>query len=560
MDQRHVHIDIESKSPVNLKTDGVYNYATHPDTDVLCICYAIDNGPVKLWEPRKLFPTELQNALEDSICWAHNAAFERLMFEHVILPKYGRACTPEWRCTAVLSRAYGLPSALGDVARFIGLPAQKSHAGQALIRKMCIPDKHGHFQWSENLLAEMLDYCVQDVQVERMIYLTLPDVVDWSAYAMSERINDRGILVDVGFAARAASFAEAEKADIKLQFNKLTGFNSPGSTSYTTHLHQKLLAHSNEAHNLAHWMSSLRLKDGEMVEKLSLAGDIVEALLERSADLPADVVTALELKQRYSRSSSAKFATMVARAGPDGRVRGSYLFLGASKTGRYSARGLQMHNMPRDTVDDPESYIVDGEPLSLEVLPALIRPSLYAPKGTTYVCSDWAGIEARALPWLSDMKLRNRGVINLLALFRRGGDVYVEAATDIYKVEHSEVTKVQRQVGKVAVLSLGYGGSLGAFKSMAAGYGVELEDEVIENVVASWRENNAWATRFWKQLVAAAIAAVTVPGSIHWSGRVYWVMEVTCSIAPCHQAGASLTHRQGLKHPQKHGWALSCLH
>jgi len=141
------------------------------------------------------------------------------------------------------------------------------------------------------------------------------------------------------------------------------------------------------------------------------------------------------------------------------------------------------------------------------------------------MCSDWAGIEARALPWLSDMKLHNRGVINLLALFRRGGDVYVEAATDIYKVEHSEVTKVQRQVGKVAVLSLGYGGSLGAFKSMAAGYGVELEDEVIEDVVASWRENNAWATRFWKQLVAAAIAAVTVPGSIHWSGRVYWVMD-----------------------------------
>ncbi|MEE8308604.1 MAG: hypothetical protein V3R81_15155, partial [Gammaproteobacteria bacterium] len=260
---------------------------------------------------------------------------------------------------------------------------------------------------------------------------------------------------------------------------------------------------------------------GEVVEGLTLASDVVDALLEKVDVLDERQRTALELKQQYARSSSSKFANMVARAQGDGRVRGSYLYLGAAKTGRYSARGLQMHNMPRDGVDNVDDYFLDAAPLSLAVLPALIRPTLYT-EGM-FVCSDWAGIEARALPWLADARLRNRDIKDLLMLFTEGGDIYVKEAQGIYG--HADINKTERQIGKVAVLSLGYGGSVGAFNSMAKNYGVHLKEDAIKGIVTAWREHNSWAARFWKQLMSAALSAVEVPDSVHVAGRTSWVME-----------------------------------
>lgn len=514
-----IHIDIETRSACDLPKRGAYNYAADPTTDVLCVCWAVDDGPIQSWEPRQPIPTELADAMADpdQLFWAHNAAFERLLFRDCIGPKYALPEVPleRWRCTAVLARSYALPSALGDVASAVGMPLQKDTKGKELIRRMSIPtwrDSKPYWEWSELLLRDMTDYCMQDVAVERAIHSLLPDRVDWQAYQVSERINDRGVLVDVPFAVRASGFADEEKASIKARFAALTGYPSPASPSFTRHVYEVL-----QGVGQGGIMHTLRTRDdGEVVDKLSLAGDIVDTLLE-DTELPAELREPLELKQRYSRSSSAKFITMVDRACDDDRVRGAYVYLGARKTGRYSSQGLQMHNMPRDSLPDPFLYLLDEVPLELEVLPALIRPSIYTPD--TFVCSDWAGIEARALPWLAG---RRRGVQELLDLFRDGGDVYVREAKHIYPGQ--EITKARRQVGKVAVLALGYGGGVGAFQSMARAYGVDMTDEVAQPIVDAWRDNNRWAVTFWRDLMQAAMEAVRVPGSRRKAGRVTFYM------------------------------------
>lgn len=528
MNTHHLHVDVETKSEVNLITQGAYNYAKHPSTDILCICFAEDDGEVQQWHPglglNATFNRLMELLLDPKVIkWAHNASFERLIFEHVVFPQYlGEPHVIQWRCTAVLARSYGLPSALADVAKFIGLPELKLSGGLALIRRMSIPP----FEHTPELLGDMIIYCIRDVRVERLIHSALPDSVNWEHYWLNERINDTGLLIDTAFAERAAGYAEVEKEQLRGEFMKLSGFKSPSSPLFTKWLYERLMQHE-PSRVVAAWMVTIKEKDGEQVEKISLAKDVVEALLERADLLPQDVAAMLEVKQAYARSSSSKYQTMLLRADPhDQRLRGAYLYLGASKTGRYSSRGLQMHNMPRDTVDDPEQFIVDGEPLTLAVLPALLRPTIYSP--ARLVCSDWSAIEARCLPWLADAHNRNPRVKQLLQLFADGGDVYVDEAANIFRKPTGAVDKADRQIGKVAILSLGYGGSVGAFSSMAKNYGVVLPQEDVKLIVEAWRSSNPWASAFWRALEDAAKAAVRRPGTIHHAGRVHFVVEGDC--------------------------------
>ena len=524
------HIDIESRSEVNLKTEGVYKYATHPSTEILCVCWAIDDGPVQRWDHTQQVPQALHDAMNrDAELWAHNAAFERLMF-HFNRQDLPRPHDLQWHCTAALARAYNLPSALGDTAKAINLPYQKDKRGEELIRLMSIPP----FKYSADLLAEMVAYCEQDVLVERGIHSVLPEPPwdIWHHYHVNEDINDEGIMVDTEFAAVAAQYAEAEKLLIKRKFATVMSdmgydhIQTPGSTLYSKVLADDLLA----AEKLDQYALVARYDEKEDKTKYSLAKDIVEALLEHPLELPLDHWRALELKQEYSRSSSSKFQKMLDRAGDNDRVRGAYVFLGAAKSGRYSSRGLQMHNMPRDGVEDPLD-IMDaavesgGHSLDLEQLPALIRPTLMPQEGSTFICGDWAGIEARALPWLADPKGRNRRVQQLMQMFRDGEDIYVDEAMNTFGLPASKITKALRQIGKVEVLSLGYGGSVGAFNAMGKNYGVTLPAHEVEQIVQAWRTKNAWAVAFWRLLMDAANEAFNAPGVMFGAGRVHFVRE-----------------------------------
>lgn len=507
----NMHLDLETRSEVDLKACGTYRYAKSPTTQLLCACYAVEGDEVIAWDGRDDMPEDLRRLLADDDClvWAHNAAFERLMFWHNLEREYGAPHVPleRWRCTATLARSFNLPASLEHAAQSIGLRHQKSKRGRELIRLMSVPP----YEFSEALNDEMIAYCRQDVIVERAIHSVLGGGTDemWRDYLVSERINDRGLLVDLEFAEVAAGLASREKEDIKRRFVELTGFNSPQSRTYTKALYEELHTTQIEASSVM-----------ERGEKISLDREVVNSLLEDHRDaLTAVQTAALELKQEYSGSSASKFQRMIDRADiEDERVRGVYILYGASKSKRYSSVGLQAHNMPRAKLlvagkpADPDAFINDvldnKVPLELPQLPALIRPTIMAPAGRTFVCGDWSGIEARALPWMSDAKLRNREVRKLLQRFIDGRDPYIAEAAGIYGIDEEDVTDDERLIGKVAILSLGYGGSVGAFRAMGKNYGLYLSETLMAEIVQGWRNANRWAKSFWELLMRAAMEAV----------------------------------------------------
>lgn len=480
-----LHIDLETRSHCNLLKAGTYNYATHPTTEVICMCWAKDDGPVETWIPGDSWPV-----WDEDVFCAHNAQFERLIFKHVLGINTDH---DQWLCTATLARAHALPGSLGDCARALRLHYQKDRRGEELIKLMSIPP----YDESDGLLGEMVDYCQRDVEVEREIYNTLPGLSDeiWAGYDVSERINDRGLLVDVELAEAVVPLAEAEQQSINRALADETGGDvlKPRSPKLTTWVYERLPLE----------LRSI-MQDDSKKSGMSLGGSVVTELLNVVED--QQVKRVLELKALASKSSVAKFQAMQDLAGPDNRVRGAYLYLGAAQTGRFSSRGLQVHNLPRDcskTPDEDRDLIMRGGlgGQVMKTLAAMLRPSIWAGSGSQFVCSDWAGIEARALPWLA-------GADDMLNVFREGLDVYVEAAKDIYGPAFVDGDKDQRQIGKVAVLSLGYGGAVGAFQSMARNYGVRVSDGRARRIVDSWREGNPWATQFWGNLMMAAHDAI----------------------------------------------------
>jgi DNA polymerase len=238
-----------------------------------------------------------------------------------------------------------------------------------------------------------------------------------------------------------------------------------------------------------------------------------------------EIEDVLELVQLGSKSSVAKFGRMVGRADDDdSRVRGAFVYAGASQTLRYASRGLQLHNMARDCfgveqTEDlieqmREGYILEddhGDLPVMQTLSKLLRPALIPAEGKVFVVGDWSSIEARALPWLAKSEYAKAR----LELFKQDVDIYVNTA--------EELGLGDRQIGKVAELSLGYGGALGAFNSMAKNYGVELDDMEVAKIVTAWRSKNVWCTIFWKELAQAATLAIRNPGKEQTAGRVKYL-------------------------------------
>lgn len=519
MNDLYVHIDIESRSRCDLKAHGAYNYAMDPSTEILFISWAVEDEAPHLWDWRDPFPDTLRVIFEDIadggdyVFKAHNAAFERLMFKYVLTRQVG---TPVleiqcFYCTACQARANALPDKLELCARALGGREQKSFKGAQLIAKLSIPNKDtGEFLEDPVLLREFGQYCKQDVRTERdigeyMRDLTLAERID---YVVSEEINDRGIQVDVPFAEVVVGYAEAEKDLLKRKTAILTKGEvlTPGSPKFTTWVYERL----DDKHQPI--METTSNKSG-----FTFDADCVSHLYEVWNDLSDDLRTAVQLKALSSKSSVSKFKAMVDRSGEDERVRGAFILYGGGQTHRYSSRGLQLHNMARDTNEDPfgvrDQFLdgtVDKDDL-FSLLKSMIRPSIMPAEGKALVCMDWSSIEAIVLPWSSGDPRAEKA----LNVFRRGQDVYVETA--------KALPWDDRQLGKVTVLSMGYGGGVGAFQSMAKNYGVAIPDYEADLIKVAWRRANPWAPAWWKTLETAAKLAMRDPGVMKAAGKVHYV-------------------------------------
>jgi DNA polymerase len=446
-------IDFETRSRCDLKARGVYNYAQDASTEVLCMSYAFDDGDVVTWLPGDPFPDLVRN--HTGQIRAHNAAFERLIFWYVLQIDFKLA---QFYCTASQARANCAPGSLEDVGRFAGAGIKKDHKGSQLIRLLSIPQADGQFRVDPAKMAEMVAYCEQDVRAMRAFSHAMRDLSadELADYHVNERINDRGVLLDLPLAQAAVRYAAAEMTEIQEIVSEVTQQEivSVRSVRMKDWVWDRVGPESQKLMTLMKKGRAHTCLDRNVRASLLVLAD------ENPAEVPPDVAEVIQCADDLWASSVAKFSRAASLADEeDHRVRGAFVFAGGAATGRASSYGLQVHNFPRVCADDPETVrqaIVRGHqivPLHgkrvTDVLKRMLRPSLMASPGKSLVVADWASVEARVTPWASN---RPAG-IDKLDMFRAGEDIYKVNAAATYRVAVADVTKAQRQVGKVQELA-----------------------------------------------------------------------------------------------------------
>ena len=477
--------------------------------------YAFDDEEVQTWTEGPL------PDFTGHMIYAHNAAFERLMFWYVLQQNYP---LESFYCTATQARANCAPGGLEDVGRFAGAVMKKDHRGSQLIRLLSIPKADGTFNNDPTLMAEMIAYCEQDVRAMRAVSkamrpLSAEELLD---YHVNERINDRGLLVDVPLCQAAIKYAGAEMDEIQkivaeVTEGQITSVRSPKMREWV------LERVGPEAKKLM-WTG----------EKYSIDKNVRANLLamENHDEVPPDVAEVIQCADDLWASSVAKFSRLASLADEeDARVRGAFVFAGGSATGRASSYGAQVHNLPRKSAQDPEAVrtaMVRGheivprfEKRITDVLKKMLRPAIVAAPGNVLIAYDWSAIEGRVHPWLSNCPA---GEIKL-DVFRSGLDPYKVNATATFRVAYGDVTGDQRQVGKVQELALGFLGGAGAFEVFGRVYGIHLSAGEVARAVEGWRRANPWAMQHGTQLEAAYLRAMRNKGHEFAAGRIVYLFD-----------------------------------
>jgi DNA polymerase bacteriophage-type len=445
-------LDFETRSRCDLSAKGVYNYAQDASTDVLCMSYAFDDDDVVTWTPDQPFPDRVKN--HAGRIYAHNAAFERLIFWYVLQCNFQ---LEQFYCTATQARANCLPGSLEDVGRAISSNMRKDHRGSQLIRALSIPRSDGTFNTDPALMAEMIQYCEQDVRVMREVSKAMRPLSEQELadYHTNERINDRGVLLDLPLAKAAIDYASVELGEIEtlvadLTKGEITSVRSPRMKEWVMDRVGPQALKMMEVY-----------KDDE--KKYSIDKSVRANLLilaeENPDEIPAHVADVIQCADDLWASSVAKFSRLAGLADEDDhRVRGAFVFAGGSATGRASSYGAQVHNFTRKCAEEPDAVrhaMVRGHSVTprfgkrvTDVLKGMLRPALIPAPGKQFVAADWSAVEARVTAWAS----ADPQAEEVLQVFRDGRDIYKREAAGIYRVPEASVDSEQRQIGKVAIL------------------------------------------------------------------------------------------------------------
>ena len=499
---RELSIDLESFSDVDLIKCGVYAYADSPAFEILLFAYSFDGGEtqiIDLAQGEKL-PAEVEDAIFDVSVTktAYNANFER-----TCLSKYfGRYIPPEsWHCSAVQAAMLALTRSLEDVGRVLGLDEQKMKEGKELIRYFCVPCKptKANGGRTRNLPCHAPEkwelfktYCKRDVDVEKSIRRKLHNFPipesEMELYRLDQRINDRGVLVDMGLVEQAIACERLHKEIVTKRAYELTGLENPNSVV-----------------QLKGWLGDMGMEAESLSKK---------AVADMIAETDGEVEELLRLRLLMAKTSVKKYEAMERSVCLDGRVHGLLQFYGANRTGRFAGRLVQVQNLPQNHIPDLElarELVKQGRFEDIEllydstpnVLSELIRTAFIPKPGCRFVVADFSAIEARVLAWLSGEQWR-------LDVFTSHGKIYEASASAMFHVPVEEITKTSplRQKGKISELALGYGGSTGALISMGA-LDMGLAEDELSPLVAAWRKANPHITQFWWDVDAAAVKAVT---------------------------------------------------
>jgi DNA polymerase bacteriophage-type len=500
--------DLETYSEIDLRARGLHNYATHPSTGIHCFSYGFTPDDIQTWTEGEKFPGVIYDHIaHKGIFTAWNAAFEIALWNECAMHKYGwpRLPVEQVRCSMAAAYAMGLPGALENVAPALGLEQRKDAAGKRIMLQLAQPREDGTFwrPWGDPEKFERLySYNRQDVRTEmgvldRIMELSPGEQEIWQ---LDYKINQRGIMVDLPSIDRAIRLVDQEQLRLNAEMLRVT---------------EGVVGKCSEVQMLVKWIRS----QGVEIKGVAKA-DVLDALADET--LPGNVEAALQLRKEAAKSSTAKLVAMRERASSDGRVRNLHQYHGAA-TGRWAGRGIQVQNFPRTRPDiKPEDvvdiianlgnrdYIDTMYGPCMDALADSLRGMLMAAPGHDLLAVDYAAIEARVLAWLA-------GQEEVLDIFRTHGKIYEHAAAGIYHVSLDEVTKAQRQIGKVAVLALGYGGGVGAFQSMARNYNVKVPDAEADQIKVAWRQAHPKIVQYWYDLENAAITAV-LDGGKHTAG------------------------------------------
>ena len=501
-----ITIDIETRSDKDISKCGVYAYTDTPYFDILLFAYSIDGQPVRVVDTAngEEIPENVLAALADEnvVKRAFNCNFERVCLSKYLRenhPQYfqsysidvdtvGDFLNPEsWHCSMIHARTLGLPSSLAEVGKVLGIEQQKMTEGKALIKFFCVPydtiDGVPQFHNPKDYPDKweiFKAYNKRDVEAEleidrKLLRFPVPDFL-WKEFYLDQEINDRGILVDMQLADKAIRLDAEAKEELTVEMKRLTGVENP-----------------NSVYQLLDWLETQGYKSD------SLGKAQVQELIKTAKE---PVKSVLQMRLQLSKSSVKKYTAMKNTACSDNRARGMFSFYGASRTGRWAGRNVQLQNLPQNHLPDLSEarelvkcgsfediqMLYDDVP---DTLSQLIRTAFIPRQGMKFIVADFSAIEARVIAWLAGEEWRMKA-------FANGEDIYCASASKMFGVpvvKHGENGHL-RQKGKISELACGFGGSVGAMKAMGAD-SLGLSDTELKQIVTDWREASPHITELW---------------------------------------------------------------
>lgn len=512
-----ITIDIETRSDKDISKCGVYAYTDTPYFDILLFAYSIDGQPVQVVDTAngEEIPENVLAALADEnvVKRAFNCNFERVCLSKYLRENYpqyfqsysidedtvGDFLNPEsWHCSMIHARTLGLPSSLAEVGKVLGIEQQKMTDGKALVKFFCVPydtidgvpQFHSPTDYPDKWEI-FKAYNKRDVEAEleidrKLSRFPVPDFI-WQEFYLDQEINDRGILVDMQLADKAINLDAKAKEELTAEVQKLTGVENP-----------------NSVYQLLDWLETQGYKSDSLGKT---------QVLELIKTVKEPVKSVLQMRLQLSKSSVKKYTAMKNTACSDNRARGMFSFYGASRTGRWAGRNVQLQNLPQNHLPDltearelvKYSSFEDIQMLYDDVpdtLSQLIRTAFIPRQGMKFIVADFSAIEARVIAWLAGEEWRMKA-------FANGEDIYCASASKMFGVpvvKHGENGHL-RQKGKISELACGFGGSVGAMKAMGAD-SLGLSDTELKQIVTDWREASPHITELWWAVDRAVKKAV----------------------------------------------------
>lgn len=529
---RYLVLDFETRSEVDLKRTGAWEYSADPTTKILCVAWKVGNmkeivkAETKVWSPAIPSPYGelIRNLLDPNVILvAHNAYFEQVIVRNVlsrIVSKPGLKSIPSsrWICTASLARALALPGNLQGAGDALGLKVQKDMIGHKLMMKMSKPrrarkgedPKRVYWHQKKKDLLRLMQYCATDTDVEAKLLSILPPLcpTERKVWELDQKINMRGFSVDRELALHALALIDEEVNALKIETAEIT---------------KDEITSTNQRAKMIEWLK------GQKIWLPNLQAKTVADFLKDHKEISPGI-RLLQIRQAISKSSTAKFEAYDLRSRSDGRLRDHTLYHVAS-TGRFGGTGLQPHNFPQGKIKNTEPLaevikegdlenlrLLYGDPMS--AMSSCLRGGIIASPGKELFCADFASIEVRVLFWIAHHK-------DGIKAYEEDQKIYEIMAGEIFNRDWKKIEdpSPERDLGKRAILGGGFGMGWKKFMATCEQYNQPVSEELAKRAISAYRELHAPVVQLWYNLERAAIKAVKNPNKEIKVNRVTWIYD-----------------------------------